>query len=127
MIFLSHGEDVILLVVGLQEDGGRLLEIVKVVDGIVGFISVQRFCRSLYGCGFIFLEFPADLCENLIIFIRLLFGKDVIFAGFLLFYFGSEEIFDVGGVADMVGNISQDILILLLIHYVLISKGGGGI
>ena len=127
MIFLSHGEDVILLMVGMQEDGGRLLELIKVVDGIVGFIPVQRFGRSLYGCGFIFLQFPAYLCENFIIFIRLLFGKGLIFAGFLLFYFGSEEILDVGGVADMVGNISQDILILLLIHYVLISKGGGGI
>ena len=125
MIFLSHGEDVILLVVGLQKDGGRLLELVEVVDGVVGFIPVQRFGWSLYGCGFIFLQFPAYLTENCIIFIRLLFVKNMIFVGFLLFYFGSEEILDVGRVANMVGNISQDIFTFLLIYEVFISNRGG--
>ena len=125
MIFLSHGEDVILLVVGLQEDGGRLLELVKVVDGVVGFIPVQRFGRSLNGCGFIFLQLLAHLCENRIKFMSVLLDKQIIFASFLLFYFGSEEILDVGRVANVVGNISQNILILFLIHVVFILKRGG--
>ena len=98
---------------------------IEVVDGVVGLIPVQRFGWSLYGCGFIFLQFPVDLTENCVIFICLLFVKNVIFVGFLLFYFGSEEILDVGRVANMVGNISQDIFTFLLIYEVFISNRGG--